>query len=77
VADWPEPTEWAIVQTRLEEPDKPLREWDKPFVYAIESESDAHGFTFPEGYTHHVHVIERGFPTKEAAQEKLKEMGIL
>jgi hypothetical protein len=77
VADWPEPTEWAIVQLRLEGPDIRLREWGKPFVYAIESESDAHGFTFPEGYTHHVHVIERGFPTKEAAQEKLKEMGIL
>jgi hypothetical protein len=65
------------VQTRMEELGKPLPEWDKPFVYAIESESDAYGFTFPEGYTHHIHIIERGFPTKDAAQKKLKEMGIL
>jgi hypothetical protein len=46
-------------------------------VYAIESEADANDYTYPEGYVHHVRVIERGFPTEEAAQEKLKEMGIL
>jgi hypothetical protein len=65
------------VQLRLEGPDIRLREWGKPFVYAIESESDARSFTYPEGYTHHIHIIERGFPTKTAAKQKLKEMGIL
>jgi hypothetical protein len=77
VANWPEPTEWAIVQFRLEGPDIEPREWGKPFVYAIESEADAHDYTDPHGYTHHVHVIARGFPTEDAAKEKLKEMGIL
>jgi hypothetical protein len=77
VADWPEPTEWAIVQFRLEGPDIPLREWGKPFVYAIESEADATTTLTRHGYTHHVHVIERGFPTEDAAKQKLKEMGIL
>jgi hypothetical protein len=77
VADWPEPTEWAIVQFRLEEPGKRLPEWGKPRIYAIESEADTKNHTTQHGYTHHIHVIERGFPTEEAAQKKLKEMGIL
>jgi hypothetical protein len=65
------------VQTRMEGPDEPLPDWGKPFVYAIESEADANDYTYPEGYVHHVRVIERGFPTEKAAQEKLKEMRIL
>jgi hypothetical protein len=77
VADWPEPTEWAIVQTHLEEPNKPLRSWGKPFVYGLDSEADAHDYTDKDGYTYHIHVIERGFPTEDAAKKKLKEMGIL
>jgi hypothetical protein len=65
------------VQTRMEEPDKPLPKWGQPRVYAIESEADTQNYTSFYGYTHHVHVIARGFPTETAAQEKLKEMGIL
>jgi hypothetical protein len=65
------------VQTRLEGPDITPREWDKPFVYGLDSEADAHDYTDSNGYTYYVHVIERGFPTEKAAQEKLKEMGIL
>jgi hypothetical protein len=65
------------VQLRLEEPNRPLREWGKPFVYGLDSEADAHDYTDKSGYVHRVHVIERGFPTEKAAQQKLKEMGIL
>jgi hypothetical protein len=65
------------VQFRLEGPDGLIREWGKPFVYAIESEADAHDYTDESGYIHRVHVIERGFPTEDAAKKKLKEMGIL
>jgi hypothetical protein len=77
VADWPEPTEWAIAQSRLEGPDIPLPEWGKPFVYSLDSEADAHDYTDKYGYTYHIHIVARGFPTKAAAQKKLKEMGIL
>jgi hypothetical protein len=77
VEDWPEPTEWAIVQFRLEEPGKRPPEWGKPKVYGLDSEEDAHDYTSRHGYIYHIHVIERGFPTEKAAQEKLKEMGIL
>jgi hypothetical protein len=65
------------VQTCMGEPDKPLHKWGKPHVYAIESESDARNYTDSNGYTYYVHVIARGLPTEEAAQQKLKEMGIL
>jgi hypothetical protein len=77
VENWPEPTERAIVQFRLEGPDGLIREWNKPFVYGLDSEADAHDYTDMYGYIHRVRVIERGFPTEAAAQEKLKEMGIL
>jgi uncharacterized protein YbbC (DUF1343 family) len=77
VADWPEPTEWAIVQFSLAGPDIPPGKWNKPFVYAIESEADANDYTDGYGYTHHVRIIGRGFPTEDAAKKKLKEMGIL
>jgi hypothetical protein len=39
------------VQTHLEEPNKPLRSWGKPFVYGLDSEADAHDYTDKDGYT--------------------------